>query len=130
LSTTGIEAVQAGYESFCQVIAASGAKLPINSGGDDLLPRKLDYAVINHGHASLKQGALQAFDTLCSAFIEGTVRTKIQVSTARLVHLAAAKPKRRFRSSCRTKDKGLTPTRCRTRRRQKRLNQAMAVEST
>jgi hypothetical protein len=33
LSTSGIEAAQAGYESFCQVIAASGAKLPVNSGG-------------------------------------------------------------------------------------------------
>jgi hypothetical protein len=71
LSTTGIEAVQAGYESFCQVIAASGGKLPINTGGHDLLLRKLDYAVsvINHVHASLKQGAPQAFDTRCCAFI-------------------------------------------------------------
>lgn len=71
LSTTGIEAIQAGYESFCQVIAASGAKFPINTGGHDLLLRKLDYAVINHIHASLKQGTPQAFDTLGSAFIEG-----------------------------------------------------------
>jgi hypothetical protein len=71
LSTTGIEAVQAGYESFCQVIAACGGKLPINTGGYDLLLRKRDYAVFNHVHASLKQGAPQAFDTLGSAFIEG-----------------------------------------------------------
>jgi len=70
MSTTGIEAVQAEYESFCQVIAASGGKLPINTVGHDLLLRKLDYAVINHVHASLKQGASQAFDTLGSAFIE------------------------------------------------------------
>jgi hypothetical protein len=53
------------------VIASSGAKLPINTDGHDLLLRKLDYAVINHVHASLKRGALEAFDTLCSAFIEG-----------------------------------------------------------
>jgi hypothetical protein len=70
LSTPGIEAVQARCESFYQVIAASGAKLPINTGGHDLLLRKLDYGVINHVHASLMQGALQAFDTLGSTFIE------------------------------------------------------------
>jgi hypothetical protein len=71
LSTTGIEAVQGGYESFCQVITASGAELPINTGGHDLLLRKLDYAVINHVHASLKQRAPQPFDSLGNAFIEG-----------------------------------------------------------
>jgi hypothetical protein len=76
LSTTGIEAVQAGYESFCQVIAVSGGKLPINAGGHDLLLRKLDYVVINHVHASLKQGAPQAFDTLGSGFIEGDRRNE------------------------------------------------------
>jgi hypothetical protein len=47
------------------------AKLPISIGGHDLLFRKLDCAVINHIHASLKQAALQAFDSARGVFIEG-----------------------------------------------------------
>jgi hypothetical protein len=39
------------------VIAASSAKLPVNTPGYDLPLRKLDHAVINHIHTSLKQGA-------------------------------------------------------------------------
>jgi hypothetical protein len=71
LSTSGIQAVQAGYDSFCQVVAASGAKLPVNAGGHDLLLRKLDCAVVNHIHGSMKQGGLQAFDTVRGVFLEG-----------------------------------------------------------
>jgi hypothetical protein len=71
LSSSGIEAVEAGYESFRQVMAASGANLPANAGGSDLLLRKLDCAVINHIHASIKQAGLQAFDTVRGVFIEG-----------------------------------------------------------
>lgn len=56
LSTSGIQAVQAGYDSFCQMVAASGAKLPVNASGHDLLLRKLDCAVVNHIHGSMKQG--------------------------------------------------------------------------
>lgn len=71
LSTSGIQAIQAGYDSFCQVVAASGAKLPVNAGGQDLLLRKLDCAVVNHIHGSMKQEGLQAFDSVRGIFIEG-----------------------------------------------------------
>lgn len=71
LSASGIQAVEAGYESFCKVIAASGAQLPSNFGGQDLLLRKLDCAVINHIHASLRQAGLPTFDSVRGVFIEG-----------------------------------------------------------
>jgi hypothetical protein len=71
MSKSGLQAVEAGYESFRQVIAASGAQLPANTGGQDLLLRKLDCAVINHIHASLKQAGLPAFDSVRGIFIEG-----------------------------------------------------------
>jgi hypothetical protein len=41
LSASGIQAVEAGYESFCQVMAASESPMPANHGGHDLLLRKL-----------------------------------------------------------------------------------------
>ena len=70
-STAGISAVEKGYESFSQVMAVSGAQMPKNGGGPDLLLRKLDCAVINHIHASLKSKKIQPFDTVRGVFIEG-----------------------------------------------------------
>jgi hypothetical protein len=70
-STTGINAVEKGYESFVQLMAASGAQMPKNGGGPDLLLRKLDCAVINHIHASLKSKKVQPLDTVRGVFIEG-----------------------------------------------------------
>jgi hypothetical protein len=64
----------------------SNPKLPINIG-HDLLFRKLDCAVINHIHASLKQVALQAYDTARGVFIKGVACTRIQVSNTRLMVL-------------------------------------------
>lgn len=71
LSASGIEAVAAGHASFCQVMSASGSMMPVNTGGHDLLLRKLDCAVINHIHVSRKAGGLQAFDSVRGVFIEG-----------------------------------------------------------
>jgi len=70
-STTGINAVEKGYASFAQVMAASGTRMPKNGGGTDLLLRKLDCAVINHIHASLKKKHVQPLDTVRGVFIEG-----------------------------------------------------------
>jgi hypothetical protein len=70
-STSGINAVEKGYESFAQMMAASGSQMPKNSGGPDLLLRKLDCAVINHIHASLKNKHAQPLDTVRGVFIEG-----------------------------------------------------------
>ena len=70
-STAGIDAVEEGYESFAQFTAASGSQIPKNSGGPDLLLRKLDCAVINHIHALLKRKHEPPFDTVRGVFIEG-----------------------------------------------------------
>jgi len=50
ISSNGIHAVEAAYASFQVVVAASGAQMPENVGGDDLRLRKLDCAVINFLH--------------------------------------------------------------------------------
>jgi len=71
LSASGIEALEAGHESFCQVMAASGSMMPVNAGGHDLLLRKLDCAVVNHIHVSMNEAGLQSFDTVRGVFIEG-----------------------------------------------------------
>jgi len=71
LSASGIQAVQAGYESFSQVMAASGSIMPANAGGQDLLLRKLDCAVVNHIHVSMRESGLQTFDTVRGVFMEG-----------------------------------------------------------
>ena len=71
-STAGIEAVEKGYETFIQVIAATGRQVPTNTGGPDLLLRRLDCAVINHIHRSImKSKHAQPFDTVRGVFIEG-----------------------------------------------------------
>jgi hypothetical protein len=73
LLTSGIQAVEGGCESFCQVIAASGAKLPVNLCGQDLLLPKLACAVINHIQASMEQGDYR----LLTAFAETSLRERV-----------------------------------------------------
>ena len=70
-STTGIDAVEKGFQTFAQVMTATGAEIPKNSGGPDLLLRKLDCAVINHIHASMRSTNAPLFDTVRGVFIEG-----------------------------------------------------------
>lgn len=71
MSESGIRAVEVGYETFRQVITASGATMPANTGGRDLLVRKLDCAVINHIHTTMSESNLQEFDTVRGVFVEG-----------------------------------------------------------
>jgi hypothetical protein len=71
ISSNGIHAVEEAYASFQSVIAASGAQVPQNVGGDDLLLRKLDCAVINFLHAAREKAGEDPFDTVRGVFTEG-----------------------------------------------------------
>lgn len=70
-STTGINALENGYQSFRQFVSTSQTQMPENSGGFDLLLRRLDCAVINHIHALLKSQQATSIDTVRGVFIEG-----------------------------------------------------------
>ncbi|HXE06468.1 MAG TPA: hypothetical protein VN612_01145 [Acidobacteriaceae bacterium] len=71
LTANGLSAVRASFDDFAQHIRMSGQQLPRNSGGDDLLLRGLDCAVIKHLHGVLSRSAQQPFDTVRGVFIEG-----------------------------------------------------------
>jgi len=71
ISSNGIHAVEEAYAGFQQVIATSGAQIPENTGGNDLLLRKLDCAVINFLYAARARAEEQRFDTVRGVFTEG-----------------------------------------------------------
>ncbi len=71
ISSNGIQAIEQTFPLYEAVIAVSGAKMPRNSGGDDLLSRKLDCAVINFFHATRKDAGEPPFDTVRGVFLEG-----------------------------------------------------------
>jgi hypothetical protein len=71
ISSNGIHAVEAAYASFQSVVAASGAQVPENVGGNDLPLRKLDCAVINFFHLARERAGEQPFDTVRGVFTEG-----------------------------------------------------------
>jgi hypothetical protein len=71
LSANGLSGVKAAYEDFIQYARMSGRTMPKNSGGDDLLLRQLDCAVIKHLHISKSLSNEPAFDTVRGVFIEG-----------------------------------------------------------
>src|SRR5262249_51402448 len=70
-TSLGIQAVQATHANFLDHCQRAGVTPPENTGGADLLFRKLDCAVINHLHAAQEVGKLPAFDTVKGVFIEG-----------------------------------------------------------
>ncbi len=71
ISSNGIYAVEQAYGSFAAVVSASGAQMPENLGGKDLLQRKLDCAVINYLHLARSKAGDEAFDTVRGVFTEG-----------------------------------------------------------
>jgi hypothetical protein len=71
ISTNGIEFVKEAYLDFKQYMEQSGSPMPTNRGGDDLLQRYLDCAVINHIHSVIKRDKGKAFDTVRGVFLEG-----------------------------------------------------------
>jgi hypothetical protein len=71
ISAAGIAAVRTAHGSFEKYMFASKEQMPRNSGGGDLLARRLDCAVINHLHAIEAASGRQPFDTVRGVFIEG-----------------------------------------------------------
>jgi len=71
ISSNGIQALEDIYSNFQMVIAASDVEMPKNVGGEDLLLRKLDCAVINYFHKVRKIREQPTFDTVRGVFTEG-----------------------------------------------------------
>jgi hypothetical protein len=71
VSSTGIEFVKRAYDDFKTYMDKSRSKMPVNKGGDDLLQRYLDCAVINHIHSINKRDKRDAFETVRGVFLEG-----------------------------------------------------------
>lgn len=71
ISTNGTEFVKEAYLDFKHYMEQSGSPMPTNRGGDDLLQRYLDCAVINHIHSVIKRDKGKAFDTVRGVFLEG-----------------------------------------------------------
>jgi hypothetical protein len=71
ISSNGAEAVRQFYPRFQAIFQASGAEEPRNSGGGDLLLRKLDCAVLNAFHQARKIEGQPEFDTVRGLFPEG-----------------------------------------------------------
>ncbi|WP_213804636.1 hypothetical protein [Granulicella sp. dw_53] len=71
LSSNGLAAVKAAHEDFAYHLQMSNRPLPRNSGGEDLLSRRLDCAVLGHLHDIRSRSIQPAFDTVRGVFIEG-----------------------------------------------------------
>lgn len=71
VSSSGISVVEQAYHGLQAVLMASGTASPENSGGDDLLARYLDCAVINFIHESRAERDEVPFDTIRGIFTEG-----------------------------------------------------------
>jgi hypothetical protein len=71
ISSNGSRALQLAYLGLQDDLIEAGDDIPENSGGDDLLLRKLDCMVINYLHQSRKKFAEQSFDTVRAVFTEG-----------------------------------------------------------
>lgn len=71
VSSTGVAAVEGVYADFVEYMKAVEQPLPVNAGGDDLLLRGLDCAVLNHLHGVRAKANLPAFDSVRGVFVEG-----------------------------------------------------------
>jgi len=71
ISRNGANAVEEAYKDMRTGLAAFGAQLPANTGGEDLLHRKLDCMVINFLHQSRLKSGQEPFDTVRGLFTEG-----------------------------------------------------------
>ena len=71
LSLNGIEALRQAYIAFELDMKSQGKPLPRNEGGDDLLRRNLDCAVVNYLHQTREKARLRVFDSVRGVFVEG-----------------------------------------------------------
>jgi len=70
-SSTGIQAVQLAHPDFLDYCRSAGIEMPRNTGGPDMLFRRLDCAVINHLHKVRDAAKLAGFQTVKGVFLEG-----------------------------------------------------------
>jgi hypothetical protein len=98
VSSTGIEFVRAAYADLKDYMEKSGARMPANKGGDDLLQRHLDCAVINHIHSITERAKGRPFETVRGVFLEGNriyetsgffEKTHIQICVRNLKNIKA-----------------------------------------
>jgi hypothetical protein len=71
ITSNGVREIERAYVYLHAVSQASGAEIPANSGGDDMLLRKLDCAVINLLHRMREEAGEEAFDSVRGMFTEG-----------------------------------------------------------
>jgi hypothetical protein len=71
ISANGSRAAELAYLGLQRDLIRVGGKIPQNSGGEDLLHRKLDCMVINFLHQSREKSGEQPFDTVRAVFTEG-----------------------------------------------------------
>jgi hypothetical protein len=71
ISSNGIHAVEKACASFRSVVAASGAQMSENVGGDDLRLRKLDCASSTSSIFAREKAGNEPFDTVRGVFTDG-----------------------------------------------------------
>ena len=70
-TSLGTEAVRAAHEEYTAMARKAGYALPKNAGGDDLLQRKLDCAVLTYLHRARHDRDLTPFQSVRGVFQEG-----------------------------------------------------------
>lgn len=71
LSERSIEIVRDAYWGLKALFDSASESLPVNAGGDDLLRRNLDCAVVNYLHEAREEAKQLRFQTVRGVFIEG-----------------------------------------------------------
>jgi len=71
ITSNGTNVLAQFFPLYQEILAASGAQLPANTGGEDYLQRKLDCAVINFVHELRETEHKPPFDTVRGVFMEG-----------------------------------------------------------
>lgn len=71
LDSRSTEMVKQAHADLVRLSREAGTQLPSNSGGSDLLVRKLDCTVVRFLHATREEEGNEPFDTVRAVFIEG-----------------------------------------------------------
>lgn len=70
LETESVQLVKNAHHAFVNSCKTTGLPIPKNFGGEDVVMRKLDCAVINYLHEVMEKDD-KSFDTVRAAFLEG-----------------------------------------------------------
>jgi hypothetical protein len=71
ISQASIDLLKDSFKSFSEIMRVAKKPMPQNIGGNDLIRRNLDCAVVNYLHASRKEQNKPAFATVRGLFVEG-----------------------------------------------------------